>query len=709
MTALPSYRLRAVHLTAVWAYAVGQPVFSLLQANPEFLVVRGATRGEVVAFALILTFIPPLIAFAVEWLVSRVSSAAADVLHLVFLGAFLVPLVMLILKKLGGDSAWIVFVAAMVAVAVIAAYVRWRPVRLLFTVSVSLAAIGLVLFVARAPLVTEDVAGAQVDVPRPTPLVMVVLDEFPVSSLTTRAGEIDGVLYPNFARLARDATWYPRATTVHENTTAAVPAILTGKLPRESGLPTLAHHPENLFTLLGESYRLRVTESLTYLCPKRYCPRSRDPFHQRLRELILDTQVGFLHQVLPVKLTRGLPTLHDRWGGFSRERILAASDWHEVLRAVRPGGHARSQPQEFADFLARIARGEPTGTLHFVHLVLPHTPWQFFPSGRSYGETPIPIGLAPGVPWSDRAWLIRQGFQRHLLQVGYTDRLLGQMLRKLERAEFYDRALVVVVADHGVSFIPGSTARSASRENIADIASVPMFIKFPRQKTGYVDPRAARTIDILPTIVDVLGMKLPWSVDGRSLLESWAGPGTVSVAKSDGTVIRVSPSEVQRGLDAAVRRKAVFGPTWDSLLATGLPPQLIRRKTGASRAFAAVEIRVQFDFEELFDDVDASSSFVPARITGTVEGIQIPPDKALVVAVNGRIVASTRCFLIAGEQRFSALVPDTAFRDGFNRIELLSVEGTGSSLRLTRIGHNRVPGAMMLDFNSHQPSPARSP
>jgi hypothetical protein len=688
MSALPSYRLRAVHLTAVWAYAVGQPVFSLLQANPEFLVVRGATRGEVLAFALILTFIPPLAAFAFEWLVSRVSRPAADVLHLLFLGAFLVPLGMLVLKKLGGDSAWIVFVASMVAVAVVAAYVLWRPVRLLFTLSVSLAGIGLVLFVARVPLVTEDVAGAQVNVPSPTPVVVVVLDEFPVSSLTTQAGEIDGGLYPNFARLARDATWYPRATTVHESTTGAVPAMLTGKLPREGGLPTLAHHPENLFTLLGESYRLRVTESLTYLCPKRYCPRSRDPLLQRLRGLFLDAQVGFLHQVLPSTLSRGLPSVHDRWGGFEKERILVASDWQEVLGVARPRGQPRSQPQEFAEFMSGIARGEPIDTLHFVHVMLPHTPWQFFPSGRSYGEAPITIGLAPGVFWSDRPWLVRQALQRHLLQVGYTDKLLGQLLRKLERSGLYDKALVVVVADHGVSFVAGEKPRELRRENIADMAPVPLFIKFPHQKTGDVDPRAARTIDILPTITDVLEMKLPWSMDGRSLLDSWAGPKNVSVRKSDGTVVQASPSEIQRGLEVARRRKTVFGPTWDSLLATGLRPQLVGLETGTSRALAAVDARVHFDNEELFADVDLSSLFVPARITGTVEGIEISSDEALVVAVNDRIVASTRCFLIAGEQRFSALVPDTAFRDGFNRIELLSVEGTRATPRFTRIGQN---------------------
>ena len=51
---LDSYRVRAVHLVALWAYAVSQPVFSLLEGNPEFLVVRGSTRAEVAIFALLL-------------------------------------------------------------------------------------------------------------------------------------------------------------------------------------------------------------------------------------------------------------------------------------------------------------------------------------------------------------------------------------------------------------------------------------------------------------------------------------------------------------------------------------------------------------------------------------------------------------------------------------------------------------------------------
>jgi hypothetical protein len=686
MSALPSYRLRAVHLVAVWAYAVSQPIFSLLQGNPEFLVVRGATRSEVVAFALLLTLVPPLAAVLCEWLVSRVSRAAADVLHLVFLGVFFVPLGMLILKKLDVDSAAIVLVASIFAATVVAAYVRWRQVRLLFTLSVSLAVIGLVLFVTRAPLVTDDVAGAQVEVPRKTPVVVLLLDEFPATSLATPGGDIDSVRYPNFARLARSATWYPKATTVHESTTSAVPAILTGKLPQGRGLPTLAHHPENLFTLLGESYRLRVTESVSYLCPTRYCPRPREPIHRRLRGLFSDVNVAFLHLVLPSSLKESLPLLDDRWGDFTKERILAAGDQEELFEAARQ--RPLSRPQEFDTFLDGISPNEPAGTLHFLHLLLPHTPWSFFPSGRSYGEDQLPVGLAPGVWWSDRPWLIQQAFQRHLLQVGYTDTLLGQLLDRLQRTGLYERALVAVVADQGVHFVAGEKSRNVSRENIADIAPVPLFIKFPQQKTGRVDSRAVRTIDIIPTIADVLDVRLPWSVDGKSLLESWAGPASVAVGKVDGTVVRASPTEMERGMEATLSRKAVFGSTWESLLATGLPRHLVGLEVGSLPEPAAAGAHVRFDNEELFAHVDMSSSFVPARITGIVEGIRIRPDLALVVAVNGRIAAPTRCFLIEGKQRFSALIPETAFRDGFNRIELVSIEGTRSAPHLTRLGQN---------------------
>ena len=55
----------------------------------------------------------------------------------------------------------------------------------------------------------------------------------------------------------------------------AVPAILTGQRPKPGTLPSLADHPDNLFTLLGKRYTIRASEQVTRLCPSRYCPRTR--------------------------------------------------------------------------------------------------------------------------------------------------------------------------------------------------------------------------------------------------------------------------------------------------------------------------------------------------------------------------------------------------------------------------------------------------
>ena len=212
--------------------------------------------------------------------------------------------------------------------------------------------IALVAFVATAPLAVDDAEAADVSVATHTPVVLVVFDEFPVSSLMRADGSLDAVRYPNFARLARDATWYPRATTVHDSTTIAVPAILTGQRPKPGTLPTLADHPDNLFTLLGKRYTIRASEQVTRLCPSRYCPRTREvPVLDRQRGLFYDVSVGYLHRVLPASLRGGLPPIGERWGGFgesshvdTRELVLGALDtnaWmHAVLRAK--GSDARA-------------------------------------------------------------------------------------------------------------------------------------------------------------------------------------------------------------------------------------------------------------------------------------------------------------------------------------------------------------------------------
>ena len=52
---------------------------------------------------------------------------------------------------------------------------------------------------------------------------------------------------------------------MHEWTTGAVPAMLTGLFPEEDDLPLYLDHPDNLFTLLGGAHDLHAMESQAHL------------------------------------------------------------------------------------------------------------------------------------------------------------------------------------------------------------------------------------------------------------------------------------------------------------------------------------------------------------------------------------------------------------------------------------------------------------
>ena len=47
------------------------------------------------------------------------------------------------------------------------------------------------------------------------PVVLIVLDEFPVDSLLLPDGRIDARRFPGFASLARHSTWFPNAGAVY--------------------------------------------------------------------------------------------------------------------------------------------------------------------------------------------------------------------------------------------------------------------------------------------------------------------------------------------------------------------------------------------------------------------------------------------------------------------------------------------------------------
>ncbi len=102
---------------------------------------------------------------------------------------------------------------------------------------------------------------------RATPVVIVVFDELSLVSLLDDAGKLNAVRYPNLAALAADGVWFRNATAVSDYTRWALPSIVTGRYPAARSTPTPRDHPNTVFSLVGRSHRLEVSEAVTIAVP----------------------------------------------------------------------------------------------------------------------------------------------------------------------------------------------------------------------------------------------------------------------------------------------------------------------------------------------------------------------------------------------------------------------------------------------------------
>ena len=229
------------HLAALSAFAVAQPLFDLLGESPDFFAVRGSTRWDIVVFALAVVLVPPAALVAVEAIAGLISEQLRRALHLVFVAVIAGVVIVQVLERATDLSSTrlLIALAALLGAAVALLYWRLPPVRTLLTVLSAAPLAFLLYFLLGSPVadltLADDPNVALASVDARAPVVLVVFDEFPVSSLLDGNGEIDAVRYPNFAELAHGSTWFRNATTVSYSTTQAVPAILTGSNPEEIG------------------------------------------------------------------------------------------------------------------------------------------------------------------------------------------------------------------------------------------------------------------------------------------------------------------------------------------------------------------------------------------------------------------------------------------------------------------------------------------
>lgn len=679
--------LDGLHLFVLAGFAVAQPLYDLLGRNAEFFVAHRSQPVDLLLLVLALSFALPLLLVLLEGAAGLPGRLPRKVVHIFLVGLLMGVMALPPLKKIDDvPGTALLLLAALLGALFAAGYARFQPVRLFLTALSPAIVLFPALFLLASPVAklmrpVRAVAAPALGIQAAPPIVMVVFDEFSSVYLMNEKGEIDADRYPNFAALARDSYWFRNATTVSDETSKAVPALATGRYPAMNDLlPTVSEYPNNIFTLLGGAYELNVYEPITALCPDELCQAGEgvEATGNRLA-LSTDTSVIFLNIILPEGMFAWLPPVSQTWGGFVADpkRFVETGWLQEVATAVEG-----DRNQVFRQFVNTVQPSEKP-SLNFLHIMLPHIPYTYLPSGKVYPPAPLRgyLGDARN-QWGNDEWAVLAAQQRYLLQLQYLDKLVGELTHALKERDLYDSSLLVITADHGVSFRANDSRRNLTGTNFAEIACVPLFIKVPGQKTGSVSDRNVELVDLLATIADVLGFSIPWKTDGVSVLDETRDRErkvivhAINADPANRTRVEFESKKVQEHL--ALRElmgRFAGGADPYGLYKVGPYGQLVGRHVSSFSEIIESEVRVAIDQALQFERIDRNSDFLPAFLSGRLESsspLQGPLD--LAIAVNGTISAVTKTFPRGADRlSFETMLPESAFLSGENEVAVFIV------------------------------------
>jgi arylsulfatase A-like enzyme/Tfp pilus assembly protein PilF len=147
----------------------------------------------------------------------------------------------------------------------------------------------------------------------------------------------------------------------------------------------------------------------------------------------------------------------------------------------------------------------------WVHYFDPHQP---------YDAAPPYDSQFPGSPYD--------------AEIAFMDENFGNLLAMLEERELLERTVVVIVGDHGEAMRQHGEPTHASYIYDSTM-NVPLWVAAPNVGSpGTSVPAVVRTIDIAPTVLDLLGMEPTEDMQGKSLrplleepARSWNEPALI--------------------------------------------------------------------------------------------------------------------------------------------------------------------------------------
>ena len=662
--------------------AIAQPILDLYGKNPTVFSAAKLSSFEVALFVSIIVLLPAVLATGLDRLTRFFGPKVNESARLWMIAGFSFLLGIAVARWVSVDGNVGAFGLGFVFAVVlpiaydkrkaIREWSRWLSVLAVAVTASAVLQLQPILFQSNGPASDAVVGNKDVSV------LNIVFDEFPLYSLLSDDGTINAERYPGFAALANESTWYRNNVAESNFTHQAVPAVLASAIPQQEGGPFLTQYPKNIFTLFAGKTSVGGIEPVTSLCPKSVCqgPDEETALFElsRFKNFMRDASYVYGQRVLPPLLRRYVPSIEGTWGGFG----AVANKFKEQfdVGALSQVDAIVNGTQTFVD--------DSEQRVQVVHALVPHAPWRITPDNR---VAPLSRSISTSNPESEDG--VRDTYQTFLYQVAAADNIIVDVISKLKKSGKWDNTMLVVTADHGISFVPTLPQRHTDfteKETVGDIYRIPTFIKYPKQTNGVVSDCAMSNLDLLPTIIETTGTKTSWTFGGRSVARSCPTNRVREVVSATGETAVMSGGfeEVRERLAYYSDMVSNKGPN-RRVAAIGSSADLIGRPISSDLINSDVATWMVNQKNSFKNVTNQRGSKVPSLITGTIR-LSKPFDLGTegIVAING--VAAGVIGELSGARDvvpYTALLDYTLLTPGDHTVELFVRAPDGA---ITKVG-----------------------
>lgn len=158
----------------------------------------------------------------------------------------------------------------------------------------------------------------------------------------------------------------------------------------------------------------------------------------------------------------------------------------------------------------------------WVHYFVPHLPFLNRPAIRdTLGialDVTVDETLAGSLPVDD----VRQAYRA---EVYATDQFIGELVDRLTQLDLAEDTIIAVVSDHGEYLQEHGLTNHHGLYD--EVLHVPMFIHWRDLKQVERRPETVSTIDLAPTLLELLGVEALPTAEGRSLFKGGRGSEAV--------------------------------------------------------------------------------------------------------------------------------------------------------------------------------------